>query len=45
MEISELAKQLGARGGKKTAERGSDYYKTIGAKGAKSRWKNHKKKV
>ena len=36
---SEIALQLGKRGGMKTALKGSDYYRTIGKKGAAKRWK------
>lgn len=35
----EFFKKAGARGGKKTAERGSEYFKEIGAKGLANRKK------
>jgi len=38
-KISDMAKQLGKRGGDKTKEKGSDYYRRIGRKGALKRWK------
>lgn len=38
-ELSELAKQLGKRGGDKTKKKyGSDYYKEISKKGLAARW-------
>jgi hypothetical protein len=42
-KLSLLASEMGKKGGKKTAEKGSEYFAKIGAKGAKSRWKGHKK--
>ncbi len=41
--LSDIAKQLGKRGGNQTRKRGRDYYRAIGRKGALKRWKNHKK--
>ncbi len=41
-ELSELAKQLGKRGGEKTKKKyGPDYYKKLSKKGLAARW--HKK--
>lgn len=37
-EIEKIAKELGSRGGKKTASRGSEYMKKIGRSGAQKRW-------
>ncbi len=40
MDIKEIAKQLGKRGGDTTKKKyGKDHYKKIGMKGAKKRWK------
>lgn len=35
---NEAAQSLGRRGGQKTAERGRDYYRSIGKQGAVARW-------
>src|SRR5690349_20199928 len=37
-KLSDIAKQLGQRGGKKTAKRGKAYYKRIGKMGLEKRW-------
>lgn len=44
VNLSKLASEMGKKGGKKTAEKGSEYFAEIGRKGAESRWKDHKKK-
>ncbi len=38
-KLSDMAKQLGKRGGDQTRKRGRDYYREIGRKGAFKRWK------
>lgn len=42
-ELSDIARSLGRRGGKKTAERGKEYFALIGKKGAERRWGKTKK--
>lgn len=37
-EVKNYLKEIGAKGGQKTAERGSDYYRIIGQKGKATRW-------
>lgn len=37
-ELREHLKQIGKRGGKKTAKRGKKYYAKIGKKGLRKRW-------
>ena len=40
-DISELAKELGKRGGHSTKKRGREYYKRIGKLGLAKRYKKH----
>jgi len=40
-EVSAYMAANGHRGGSKTAERGSDYYKEISKRGLQARWGNH----
>lgn len=37
-DVSELARRLGQRGGRRTKRRGSAYYARIGRLGAQQRW-------
>lgn len=40
-EELQAARLLGKRGGTKTAQRGSEYYREIGKRGAQKRWQTH----
>jgi hypothetical protein len=41
--ISEIAKKLGSRGGQKTAERGSDYFRDLQKKSVKAKLRKKKR--
>lgn len=41
-EVKKFFQAAGRKGGLKTKERGSEYYREIGRKGAKTRWAKQK---